>query len=107
MIVNLLESMKLLGAGIESFTQNCLKGLKVNEERIKQQLDQSLMLATRLSPVIGYDRAVEIAKKAHKEGKTIREVIQEENLDIENLDELLDPSKMVWLNWLHSYNQSS
>lgn len=95
MIVNLLESMKLLGAGIESFTQNCLKGLKVNEEGIKQQLDQSLMLATRLSSVIGYDRAAEIAKKAHKEGKTIREVIQEENIDIENLDELLDPSKMV------------
>jgi len=95
MIVNLLESMKLLGAGIESFTQNCLKGLKVNEEKIKQQLEQSLMLATRLSPVIGYDRAAKIAKKAHKEGMTIREVIQEENIDIENLDELLDPSKMV------------
>jgi len=95
MIVNLLESMKLLSAGIESFTQNCLKGLKVNEERIKQQLDQSLMLATRLSPVIGYDRAAEIAKKAHKEGKTIREVIREEKIEIENLDELLDPSKMV------------
>ena len=95
MIVNLLESMKLLGAGIESFTQNCLLGLKVNEEHIKKQLDQSLMLATRLSPVIGYDRAAEIAKKAHKEGKTIREVIREEKIEIENLDELLDPSKMV------------
>ncbi|MHA2023054.1 MAG: class II fumarate hydratase [Candidatus Thorarchaeota archaeon] len=95
MIVNLLESMKLLGAGIESFTKNCLKGLKVNEEKIKQQLDQSLMLATRLSPVIGYDRAAEIAKKAHKEGKTIREVIREEKIEIDNLDELLDPSKMV------------
>ena len=95
MIVNLLESMKLISAGIKSFTENCLKGLKVNEDRIKQQLEQSLMLATRLSPVIGYDRAAEIAKKAHKEGKTIREVIQDENLDIENLDELLDPSKMV------------
>ena len=95
MIVNLLESMKLLGAGIKSFTENCLKGLKVNETRIKQQLDQSLMLATRLAPVIGYDRAAEIAKKAHKEGKTIREVIHEEKIEIENLDELLDPSKMV------------
>ncbi|TFG27765.1 class II fumarate hydratase [Candidatus Thorarchaeota archaeon] len=95
MIVNLLESIKLLGAGIESFTQNCLKGIKVNEEKIKDQLERSLMLATRLSPVIGYDRATEIAKKAHKEGKTIREVIHEENLEIENLDELLDPSKMV------------
>ena len=95
MIVNLLESMKLLSAGIDSFTKNCLKGLKVNEARIAQQLDQSLMLATRLAPVIGYDRAAEIAKKAHKEGKTIREVIREEKLEIENLDELLDPSTMV------------
>ena len=95
MIVNLLESMKLLGAGINSFTENCLKGLKVNKERITQQLDQSLMLVTRLAPVIGYDRATEIAKKAHKEGKTIREIVHEEGLEIENLDELLDPSKMV------------
>jgi fumarate hydratase, class II len=95
MIVNLLESMKLLGAGINSFTMNCLKGLKANEIRIKHQLDQSLMLATRLTPVIGYDRAADIAKKALREGKTIREVILEDKIDIENLDELLDPSKMV------------
>ena len=95
MIVNLLDSVKLLGAGITSFTENCLKGLKANEVKIKQHLDQSLMLATRLAPVIGYDRAAEIAKKAHKEGKTIREVIHEEKIEIENLDELLDPSKMV------------
>jgi fumarate hydratase class II len=72
-----------------------LKGVKVNETRIKQQLDQSLMLATRLTPVIGYDRAAEIAKKALRDGKTIREVIREEKIEIENLDELLDPSKMV------------
>ena len=95
MIVNLLESMKLLGAGIKSFTENCLKGLKVNKNRIQQQLNQSLMIATRLTPVIGYDRAAEIAKKAHKEGKTIKEVLHEERIEIENLDELLDPSKMV------------
>lgn len=95
MIVNLLESMHLLGAGIKSFTENCLKGIKVNEARIKHQLDQSLMLATRLAPVIGYDRATEIAKKAHKEGKTIRQVVHEEKIEFENLDELLDPSTMV------------
>ncbi|MHA1614562.1 MAG: class II fumarate hydratase, partial [Candidatus Thorarchaeota archaeon] len=95
MIVNLLESMKLLGAGIKSFTENCLKGLEVNKNRIQQQLNQSLMIATRLTPVIGYDRAAEIAKKAHKEGKTIREVLHEGRIEIENLDELLDPSKMV------------
>jgi fumarate hydratase class II len=53
------------------------------------------MLVTRLAPVIGYDRATEIAKKAHEEGKTIREVLLEQRIEIENLDELLDPSKMV------------
>ena len=95
MIINLLESMRLLGAGIDSFTQHCLMGLKVNKERIAQQLDQSLMLVTRLAPVIGYDRATEISKKAHEEGKTIREVLLEQRIEIENLDELLDPSKMV------------
>lgn len=95
MIVNLLESMKILSAGIKSFTENCLVDLRPNEDRIRQLLDQSLMLVTRLTPVVGYDKAAEIAKKAHKEGKTIREVIREEKLEIENLDELLDPSKMV------------
>ena len=95
MIVNLLESIHLLNNGIASFTENCLKGIRANTDRIKHQLDQSLMLATRLTPAIGYDRAAEIAKKALREKKTIREVIEEEELEIENLDELLDPSKMV------------
>jgi fumarate hydratase class II len=95
MIVNLLDSIKLLGAGIASFTEHCLKGLKVNQEQITHQLKRSLMVVTRLTPEIGYDRASEIAKRAYNEGKTIREIIIEEGLKIENLDELLDPSKMV------------
>jgi fumarate hydratase class II len=95
MIVNLLDSIKLLGAGITSFTEHCLKGLKVNRENIEHQLERSLMVVTRLSPEIGYDRASEIAKKAYNKGKTIREVILEEDIEIKNLDELLDPSKMV------------
>jgi fumarate hydratase class II len=95
MISNLLDSMKLLGAGIESFTEHCLRGLGVNKEHIHQQLDRSLMIVTRLSPVIGYDKAAEIAKRAYHEGKTIREVIIEEGIEINGLDSLLDPSKMV------------
>jgi len=95
MIVNLLDSIKLLGAGIKSFTEHCLKGLGVNREHIEHQLERSLMVVTRLSPEIGYDRASEIAKRAYNEGKTIREVIHEEGIEIKNLDELLDPSKMV------------
>jgi len=95
MIVNLLDSIKLLGAGIKSFTEHCLRGLSVNRQQIEHQLERSLMLVTRLSPIIGYDRASEIAKKAYNEGKTIKEVILEEGLEIADLDELLDPSKMV------------
>ncbi|MFW9958958.1 MAG: class II fumarate hydratase [Candidatus Odinarchaeota archaeon] len=95
MIVNLLDSIKLLGAGIKSFTEHCLKGLSVNRQQIEYQLERSLMLVTRLSPTIGYDRASEIAKKAYSEGKTIREVIIEEGIEIADLDDLLDPSKMV------------
>ena len=95
MIVNLLESIKILSLGIQSFVQHCLSGIQVNQKHIQQQLEQSLMLVTRLSPIIGYDKAAEIAKKAHAEGKTIREVIKEMGLEIDNLDELLDPKKMV------------
>ncbi|MHA2066085.1 MAG: class II fumarate hydratase [Candidatus Thorarchaeota archaeon] len=96
MIVNLLDSIRLLSRGIGSFRKNCLEGLKADEEHIRKQLDRSLMIVTRLSPIIGYDKASEIAKKAHKSGMTIREVIIESGLEIEgDLDDILDPSKMV------------
>ncbi|MFW9787948.1 MAG: class II fumarate hydratase [Candidatus Thorarchaeota archaeon] len=96
MIVNLLESIRLLAGGIDSFTEHCLRGLRVNEEHIKKQLNQSLMIVTRLAPVIGYDKAAEIAKEAHSSGRTIREVVLEAGIEIDgDLDEILDPTKMV------------
>ena len=96
MIVNLLESIYLLAGGIESFIENCLMGLEVNQARIDQQLEQSLMIVTRLAPFIGYDKAAEIAKNAHSTGKTIREVVTESGIEIDgDLDEILDPTKMV------------
>lgn len=95
MIVNLLDSIKILGGGIDSFTQHCIKGLKVNHQHIAKQLERSLMLVTKLSPIIGYDRASAVAKRAHSENKTIKEVVIEEGIEIDNLDELLDPSTMV------------
>ena len=96
MIVNLLDSIHLLSNGIDSFTKNCLAGIKANEERIKKELDRSLMVVTRLSPFIGYDKAAEIAKTAHSTGKTIREVVLESGLKIDgDLDKILDPTKMV------------
>jgi fumarate hydratase class II len=82
--------------GIISFTRNCLKELKPNVAQIEMQLERSLMSITRLAPLIGYDMASEIAHKAYESGKTIRETIDEMELEIEgNLDEILDPRKMV------------
>ena len=94
-ISNILEAIKILSNGISSFVRKCLVGLEPNLPVIQQHLDRSLMVVTRLSPVVGYDKAGEIARKAHESGKTIRETIEELGIDIENLDELLDPSKMV------------
>ena len=96
MIANLLESIHLLANGIDSFIKNCLEGLEVNQEKINRQLEQSLMVVTRLTPFIGYDRAAEIAKTAYATGKTIREVVIESGLEIEgNLDDILVPTKMT------------
>ncbi|TFG20619.1 MAG: class II fumarate hydratase [Promethearchaeota archaeon] len=96
MIYNLLESIELLSNGITSFAENCLSDLKVNEKHINSQLDSLLMTITRLTPIIGYDKCAQIAQKAYREGKTIKEVILEEKIKIKgNLDELLDPKNMV------------
>jgi fumarate hydratase class II len=95
MIVNVLESIEILIGGINSFIINCLIGLKANTEQINMNLDQMLMIVTNLSPIIGYDKCSEIAQRAHKEGKTCKVVIKEMGLKIDNLDELLDPKKMV------------
>ncbi len=95
MISNLLESIEILIGGINSFINYCLRDLKVDKERIEYQLERILMVVTRLTPILGYDKSSDIAQKAFKEGKTIREVIKEIGLKIDNLDELLDPKKMV------------
>lgn len=96
LIVNLIESMELLTNGIISFTDNCLKELKPNIQQINSQLERMLMIVTNLNPIIGYDKASEIAQKAYKENKTIKQVIKELKIKIEgDLDELLDPKKMT------------
>ena len=97
-ISNLLESIEILSNGIISFKINALENLQVNHTRINQLVEQSLMLATALTPVkeIGYDKAAQIAKQAYKEGKTIKEVLLQENImSEEKIDEILDLSKMV------------
>jgi fumarate hydratase class II len=70
---NILQSIRLLADAAVSFTVNCVYGLKANEAAIKHHVEDSLMLVTALAPHIGYDKAAEIAKKAHHEGLTLRE----------------------------------
>jgi len=68
-----LQSARLLADGARSFEEHCARGIEADTARIHELLERSLMLVTALSPHIGYDRAAEIAKKAHKEGTTLRE----------------------------------
>jgi fumarate hydratase class II len=94
--VNLIDSIELLTNGINSFVKYCLNGLKANVDRINSQLEKNLMVVTNLVPLIGYDKASEIARKASRNRKTIKEIILEMGLKIEgNLDELLNPRRMA------------
>ncbi|XP_063238580.1 fumarate hydratase, mitochondrial-like isoform X2 [Bacillus rossius redtenbacheri] len=73
MVSNVLRSIRLLGDSCRCFTTQCVRGISANEERIARLLSESLMLVTALNPHIGYDKAAQIAKTAHKEGSTLRE----------------------------------
>jgi fumarate hydratase class II len=68
-----LQSCRLLADGCDSFDRHCARGIEPNLDRIHDNLARSLMLVTALNPHIGYDKAAKIAKKAHKEGTTLRE----------------------------------
>jgi len=70
---NVLQSIRLLADTAVSFTDNCVAGIEPNDKRIAELMEKSLMLVTALAPVIGYDKATEIAKAAHKNGTTLRE----------------------------------
>ncbi len=72
-IQNILQSIRLLGDGMRSFADNCVVGIEPNKKRIGELMARSLMLVTALSPHIGYDKAAEIAKKAHHEDLTLKE----------------------------------
>lgn len=95
-IRNTLHSIDILSASISSFVQKCLQGLKINEEQIRKNLDQSLMLATALNPHIGYDKASEIVYAAYKNNTTLKEeAIRLKYLSEEDFDRIVDPSKMI------------
>jgi len=93
---NLLSSIELMTNAVKMFDEKCVKGIEANKTRIEETVERSLMLATPLAPVIGYDKAADMAKKAFKENKTIRELAKQE-LDMTDaqLNEVLDVSKMT------------
>ncbi|KAJ3284049.1 fumarase fum1 [Borealophlyctis nickersoniae] len=96
LIRNLLHSITLLASATTSFTKNCVVGIVPNEERIKELVGKSLMLVTALNPRIGYEKAAKVAKKAHKEGTTLKEAAEALGyLSAAEFDELVRPEKMV------------
>jgi len=93
---NILQSVKLIADACESFSLNCVEGITANEGNIDKHLKNSLMLVTSLNPVIGYDNAAKVAKKAHKENKTLKEAAVELGLlTPEKFDEVVRPEKMI------------
>jgi len=96
MIYNLMQSIYLLTDACQSFEKNAIAGLKANEKQIGKYVYHSLMLVTALNPVIGYDKAAEIAKKAHKEGTTLKQAcLALGYLTAKEFDQIVDPKKMV------------
>ncbi|KAB2810364.1 class II fumarate hydratase [Phaeocystidibacter luteus] len=96
MAYNVLMSARLIGDACVSFNENCAVGIEPNKPMIKQHLENSLMLVTALNTHIGYENAAKIAKKAHAEGKTLREAAVElELLTSEQFDEWVKPEDMV------------
>jgi len=95
-IFNVLNSIRLLSDACESFTDNCVVGIEANKININKHLENSLMLVTALNPHIGYDNAAKVAKKAHKENKTLKEAAIELGLlTAEKFDEVVRPEKMI------------
>ncbi len=96
MIANLLQAARLLGDACISFTEHAVNGIEANESRIKQNLENSLMLVTALNPHIGYENAAKIAKKAHTQNTTLRQAAMELGLlTDEQFTEWVDPNKMI------------
>ena len=93
---NIIQSIRLLNDACDSFRKNCIDGITPNKDRIKSNLYDSLMLVTALNPHIGYDKAAEVAKKAHKDNTSLKEaVIELGYMSEEDFDKLVDPNKMI------------
>jgi fumarate hydratase class II len=93
---NLLQSIELLASGSRVFARRCVAGLEADAARCEAQVERSLAMCTALAPVIGYDAAARIAKKAHETGRTVREVaLETSGLDRKTIESLLDPKRQT------------
>ena len=93
---NIIQSIRLLTDACDSFRVHCVDGIEANEERIRSNLYNSLMLVTTLNPHIGYDKAAEVAKKAYKDNLSLREAIIDLGyMSGEEFDQLVQPEKMI------------
>jgi fumarate hydratase class II len=96
MAYNFLQSVRLLADAADSFADRCVVGIKANVEHIRLLMQRSLMLVTALAPKIGYDKAAEIAKAAHKNGTTLREeAVRLGHVTAEEFDAIVRPEKMI------------
>ena len=95
-IHNILQSINIMSDSSKAFALYCVKGIKADKKRIKYLLDNSLMLVTALAPKIGYDRAASIAKKAHKNGTTLKEeIIKAGLISDKEYEKIMNPIKMT------------
>jgi fumarate hydratase, class II len=98
-IHNVLQSIRLLGDGARSFEEHCARGIEPERERIAELVGRSLMLVTALNPHIGYDKAAQIAKRAHREGSTLREAaIASGFVTADQFDQWVRPEAMIGAN---------
>ncbi|KAI8966924.1 fumarate hydratase [Mycotypha africana] len=99
LIKNLIQSIRLLSDASTSFTKNCVTGIKANEKKIERIMNESLMLVTALNPHIGYDKAAQCAKKAHRENTTLKEAAMSLGyLTSEEFDQWVRPENMISAN---------
>lgn len=93
---NVLQSVRLLADASNSFTKNCVVGIEPNRKRLNAIMNESLMLVTALNPHIGYDKAAQTAKKAHKEGTTLKEAAKSLGyISLEDFDKIVVPQQML------------
>jgi fumarate hydratase, class II len=93
---NVMQSIALMTDACRGFREFCVEGLRPNYDKIQEHLADSLMLVTALTPLIGYDKSAEVAKKAHKEGTTLREAVLDlGHLSAEEFDAAVRPEEMT------------